>query len=275
MIRNGKTQKLLVDGEDKSGYYLLCDEGDEVFMPGALTALDLKLGQMVNAFVFIDSASNQIATTDFPFAEAGDLACLRVTHKSKSGAFLDIGLPKDLLVPCKLQKYEMHIDGHHLVKVLLDDQGRMFGTEKIGPYLESPDFLERLQIVKVLPYHRTPLGFKVLIEGRCGGMIFHNEIFTQIDLGQTYEASVKTIRSDGQVDLVLGKVGAAAAASNSETLLEAIKQNGGRLELTDKSPPDEINRILGMSKKSFKNAVGALYKQRLICLEDTYIALTQ
>lgn len=277
MIKIGHKQTLLVDAEDNSGFYLLCEEEKEVFMPGTLAPDGLKVGEKIEVFVFIDSKGDEIATATMPLAEVGDFACLVVKDVTRHGAFLDIGLPKDLLVPNKLQKYDMQPGGVHLVKVMLDEENmRLFGTEKIGPYIEFENVaLEKKQLVKLVPFHETPLGFKVLIDKKYVGMVYHNEIFQKVELGQEYQGSVKTVRSDGQVDALLQKTGISAVKDGSDLILAALEKAGGKLELWDKSSPDEIKDALGMSKKAFKSAIGILYKKRLIALNEGSIELLQ
>ncbi len=274
LLKIGKKQTLKIDHIDGSGYYLLCDQEEEVFMPGSLASKEYELGDMVEIFIFTDKKGDQLATSKLPFAEVGDFACLEVMSVNQSGAFLDVGLPKDILVPGGLQKHQMREGQKHLVKVLIDDENRMYGTEKINPYLAGSDFFSLSQIVKIMPFHRTPLGYKVLIENKCLGMIYHNEIFQKILLGEEYEATIKAIRNDKQVDLILGRVGKSGSEMNTKKIMDFIERSNGKITLTDKSSPSEIKEALNMSKNAFKNAVGALYKQRLIVLKEDCIEST-
>ena len=275
MIVVGKKQVLKVDREDSSGFYLLCAENLEVFMPGTLAPAELKKGDDAEVFVFIDSTGEEIATGSMPLAEVGEFACLLVKDVAPQGAYLDIGLPKDLLVPKKFQKYEMKKGEVHLVRVMKEDENnRLYGTSKIGKFIESENIkLEKLQTVALIPFHRTPLGFKVLVDKKYVGMIYHNEIFSEIERGKEYEGSVKAVRPDGQVDAVIGRIGLTAVKNNSDLLLDALNAAGGKLNLWDKSSPEEIKETLSMSKKAFKAAVGVLYKKRLIKINDGSIEL--
>ena len=275
MLKIGKMQTLKVDHEDQSGFYLLCDENYEVFMPGTLAPKGLKKGASVDVFVFVDSKGDVIATGTPPLAQVDEFACLKVKEISKAGVFLDMGLPKDLLIPKKLRKYEMRVGDVHLVMILKDKEtDQLYATEKIGPFLNSTDVdLRSGQSVSLVPFHRTPLGFKVLVDKKYHGMVYHNEIFSEVVLGQSYEGTVKHVRPDGQVDSLLRKSGLEGAAGTSENILNALKKAGGKLALWDKSSPEEIKTALGINKKSFKSAVGILYKKRLITINDGCIEL--
>ncbi len=275
MIQVGKKQILKVDSTDSSGFYLLCEENFEAFMPGTLAPKGLKVGESIEVFVFIDSKGDEIATSHMPLAEVDDFACLKVKEVTHFGAFLDWGLPKDLLVPSKMQKSRMQVGEIRLVKILKEENSnKIYGTEKIGPHIESMSVpLRTKQSVRLVPFRKTDLGYKVLVESKYLGMIYHNEIFSEVELGKEYQGTVKWVREDGLVDTLISKVGFEAAKDNSQILLSALQKAGGRLELWDKSSPEEIKKALGMSKKSFKSAVGILYKKRLIKLEEGAIVL--
>jgi predicted RNA-binding protein (virulence factor B family) len=214
-----------------------------------------------------------VATTRKPLVEVGKFACLRVKDMSPHGAYLDMGLPKDLLVPGKFQKYPMEVGQVHLVYVLKDEKtGQIYGTQKFAAFLDTkPRDLKPLQEVSMVPYHRTPLGFKVLIENQYLGMVYHNEIFHPVTIGEEYRGCVKKVKDDGQVDGLLKKVGMASILDANKLVLDALDKNGGLLPLGDRSSPEEIKAQLGMSKKSFKNAIGNLYRQKLIQLQDKAI----
>ena len=266
MIEIGRTQTLRVEKEDESGFYLVCEDSQEVFMPGTLASKGTKPSDNVEVFVFVDSKGDALATASLPFAQKDEFACLQVKDVTDFGAFLDMGLPKDLLVPNSHQQHNMQVGQTHLVRVLQDEKtSQLFGTEKIKPFIETQDVkLSAKQEVSVIPYYKTPLGYKVLVDKTYQGMIFHNETIIKIELGQSYKGTVKAIQKEGKVDVILRKVGKEGALSNADSLLNHIEKAGGSIPLTDKSSPEEIRQVLGMSKKSFKVAVGNLYKRRLI-----------
>lgn len=277
MIIVGKKQVLSVANEDQSGYYLHCADDREVFLPGTLSGGNIKIGDQVEVFVYLDGEGNELATAKLPSVEVGDFACLKVMSVTPHGAFLDMGIPKDLLVPRKLQKYEMKVGEIHLVKILLEEStNRIYGTSKIGDYVTTSAIpLRRAQAAKVIPYHRTPLGYKILVDNKYLGMVYHNEIYIDVTIGQEYSGTVKSVRADGQVDALLQEVGRKHVDANSDKILRKLKEAGGRLNLSDKTDPIEIDNTLGMSKKTFKKAIGMLFKQRKINLEATYIELIE
>lgn len=274
MIQIGKNQFLKVIDEDSSGYYLACEDEKEVFMPGSLVKKKIEIGDTVEVFVYLDGKENTLATPNLPKAQVGDFACLKVKSVTPHGAFLDLGLPKDLLVPRKLQQYEMKFGEIHLVRVLEDEDMRLYGTSKINPYIETDRIaLSETQSVKLVPYRKTPLGYKVLIEKKYLGMVYHNEIFIDVVLGKEYKGSVKSIHDNGQIGALLQESGLKGVQNNSEKILEALKKADGHLDLWDKSSPEEIERELKMSKSSFKKAVGTLLKSKKIVLGDGFIKL--
>ena len=275
MISIGKKQFFKVDHEDKSGYYLRSAEGGEVFMPGTLSLGNHQIGDEIEVFVYLDGEGNALATANLPAYEVGDFACLEVKSVTPHGAFLDMGIPKDILVPRKLQKYEMKKGEMHLVMILLEDvTNRIFGTSKIEPYvLKSSVPFRQKQSVSIIPYHKTPLGYKVLIEKSYLGMVYHNEIYTNVEIGRTYQGSVKMVRDDGSVDAFLQEVGTQAEDAECSRILEALIKAKGRIEITDKSSAEEVEKKLSMSKNAFKRAVGILYKEKKIRLGATFIEL--
>lgn len=275
MIEIGKKQFLKVSEEDQSGYYLLCSDNREVFMPGSLGKKNYEAGEMIEVFVWMDKDGNELATPNLPKYEVDDLALLTVTHVGANGLFLDLGIPKDLIVPKRFQKGTYEKDDLCLVKILIDEDGRLYGSCKLSDYFgEEPSGLKSRQIVEIIPFKKTPLGYKVLINSEREGMIYHNEIFEQVKLGETYQGSIKFMRKDGLIDVLLKKIGKEAVDDDIEKIKKALNNNAGQLSLTDKSSPEEIKKKLNISKKAFKKAVGAMYKQRIISLHDTHIELT-
>jgi predicted RNA-binding protein (virulence factor B family) len=275
LIPIGKKSIFKVNHEDKSGYYLRSAEGSEVFMPGTLSLGNHQIGDDIEVFVYLDGEGHALATANLPAYEVGDFACLEVKSVTPHGAFLDMGIPKDVLVPRKLQKYEMKKGEIHLVMLLLEEgTNRIFATSKIEPYILKSSAPFRLkQSVSIIPYHKTPLGYKVLVEKSYLGMVYHNEIYTNVEIGKVYQGAVKIVRDDGQVDAFLEQVGTQAADAECSRILEALKKAKGRLEITDKSPSAEVERKFSMSKKAFKRAVGILHKDKKIRLGATFIEI--
>jgi uncharacterized protein len=202
-----------------------------------------------------------VAVTDRPYAKVDDIASLEVKQVTKVGAFMDIGLEKDLLVPFNEQAYTMEVGKNYVVKVLLDFKtNRMIGTTKIAPFLsQKVEELTDGDKVNLLIWQKSDLGFKVVVNSAYQGLIFHNEIFDQVQIGDERTGFVKAIREDGKVDVSLQKQGYEAVKDMSQIVLNKIKMNGVLL-LGDKSSPEEIKEELGMSKKNFKKILGGLYK---------------
>ena len=275
MIEVGKNQILEVMDEDKSGYYLVCDENKEVFLPGSLVKENIQIGDKVKVFIYFDKDGNGLATAILPKAEVDDFACLKVKSVTPHGAFLDLGLPKDILVPRKLQQFDMQVGQIHLIKILLEEGSmRLYGTSKINSYVETKSIPFRQNDgINLIPYHKTPLGYKILIENKYLGMIYHTEIFSPVVLGKEYRGCVKNIQEGGKIDALLQESGIKGIQTNSEKILEALRAEGGRLDLWDKSSPEDIEKRLHMSKSSFKKTIGTLYKNRQITLGQGFIEL--
>ena len=266
VISIGKVNHLKINRETRSGYYLLCEDGDEVFMPAALGPARVKIGNDIAVFVYLDTKGERIATSDIPYAIVGEYFPMRVVDVQEFGAFLDWGTDKDLLVPGNQQKIKMRLHETYLVRVCLEDEtNRIYGTTKLGKYIEASDydFVEG-DTVKMLPYQKTDLGYKVVIGRKFVGMIYSNEIFTPIVLGDLYEGVVKKIRPDGLVDAALQIQGIANVVDAKDKILALLKDSDGKTFLNDKSSPAEIKSMLGMSKKTFKKASGMLYKEKKI-----------
>jgi uncharacterized protein len=275
MIEIGKIQKLRVSEEDKSGYYLLNDENQEIFMPGSLTTKEYEVGTEIDVFVWVDKDGNELATPKLPKYEVGDLALLEVSDIGPNGIFLDMGIPKDLIVPKRFQQGSYNKGELSLVKILLDGDNRIYGTSKLDKHFsDASKSLKKKQVVDMIPYRKTQLGYKVLIDSKFGGLIYQNEIFEHVEIGKIYKGSIKSIREDGLVDALLKKVGKEGVADDVEKIKKYLQNNAGIISLTDKSSPEEIKIKLNMSKKAFKKAVGILYKARIIVLNDTSIELT-
>jgi predicted RNA-binding protein (virulence factor B family) len=277
MIDIGKKTTLLVAKENKSGYYLQSESGDEVFLPGSVAPKDIEIGQSLPVFIYTDNSGGRLATTEMPLAQVDDFAYLTVTDVTDFGAFLNWGLKKDLLVPGNQQKERLHLGESHLVRICLEEEtNRIYGTCKLGPYTETSDItLEVDEEVDLLPFGKTPLGYKVLINQNYMGMIYHNEIFTKITLGESIKGLVKNIRPDGLIDAALQAQGMKNLKNGTKAILEALEKYNGSIPLTDKSDPRDIKYILGMSKQAFKKSVGILYRDRKIVLNQASIDLPQ
>jgi uncharacterized protein len=276
MIEIGKINKLFISRETASGYYLkLQDDDEEVFMPPAMAPIRVKINQEVDAFVYLDTQGKKIATSEIPYAQVGEYALMTVKDTQDFGAFFDWGIDKDLLVPGNEQKINVRNHEDYIVRVCLEeDTNRVFGTTKLGKYIEESEFdFEVEDKVTIVPAKMTDLGYRVIINCKYIGMIYNNEIFINIEIGKKYEAVVKNIRDDGLVDTALQVQGIKNLIEAKEKIITMLKEGDGTSELTDKSSPDEIRNILSMSKKTFKSALGMLYKDRVIELSKEGIRL--
>lgn len=205
-----------------------------------------------------------------PVAGVGEFACLRVASATHIGAFLDWGLPKDLFVPFREQKVEMHEGQSYVVRIYLDEaSGRIAASSKLDKFLDrAPATYKTGEKVRLLICDKTDLGYKAIVNERHWGILFYNEVFQTLERGQRIDGFIKQVRSDGKIDLCLHKPGFEKVTHLTDVILNHIKAQGGFMPVTDKSPPEEIYRLFGVSKKTYKQAIGALYKKRLITFED-------
>lgn len=265
-VEIGKINKLKVLREVSIGVYLDGDTIGDVLLPKRYVPEGTKEGDEVEVFIHLDSEDRLIATTERPLAQVGEFAWLKVVSVSKFGAFLDWGLMKDLLVPFREQKEKMEKDRYYAVYVYFDDEtGRIVASAKVDRFLDnvSPDYNPGDE-VKLFIVGRTELGYKAVINGLHSGLLYYNQVFKPLQLGQQTKGYIARVREDEKIDLLLERPGYEKVDELSQKLLDALQKAGGFLPLTDKSVPADIEQRLGMSKKTFKKAIGALYKQRLI-----------
>ena len=268
-IKLGEYNLLEVVKEVDFGVYLDGSEDGEILLPTRYVPQGCKPGDVLNVFIYLDMDERLIATTWQPYVKVGEFACLEVAWVNQYGAFLDWGLMKDLFVPFREQKMKMIKGNSYVVHVHLDeDSYRIVASAKIEKFLskDMPEYNPGDE-VEVLIWQKTDLGFKVIVDNKFSGMIFKNEIFTDVRTGMKMHAYIKQVRPDGKIDLELQKGGVKKVEDFADTLLEYIRSNGGSTPLNDKTDADVIYSTFGVSKKTFKKAVGDLYKKRLIVLE--------
>lgn len=274
-IELGKFNRLKVVKQVDFGMYLDDDIEGEILLPKRYVPQDCKVGDELDVFIYLDNEERLVATTQQPLVQVGQFACLEVAWVNQYGAFLNWGLMKDLFVPFSEQKMKMQVGKRYVVHVHLDEESfRIVASAKVDRYLskEKADYVPG-QEVEVLIWQKTDLGFKAIIENRFGGLFYDSEIFQPLHTGMRLKAYVKQVRDDGKIDLMLQKPGAGKVDDFAKTLLEHIRSNGGRTPLNDKTPAEEIYAMFGVSKKTFKKAVGDLYKKRLVVLQDDGIVL--
>ncbi|MBQ1986738.1 MAG: GntR family transcriptional regulator [Muribaculaceae bacterium] len=276
MLQIGKFNELEITHRVDFGLYLDGGEEGEILLPLRYATQDMKPGDKINAFIYRDSEDRLIATTEKPYAHVGDFAFLRVNATNNVGAFLDWGLPKDLLVPFREQKVRMVPGRSYTVYVYLDDETqRIVASAKLQKFLDNkiPD-IKAGDEVKARIYQRTELGYKVIVNDLFSGLIYHNEIFSEVNIGELHHATVKTVRADGKIDLVLGKSTRNRVNDLADDILDYIEECGGRISLNDSSSPEEIRETFQCSKKDFKKAIGALFKAKQIVIENDGIRLS-
>ena len=276
-IELGKFNQLEVVKEVDFGVYLDGGEEGEILLPTRYVPEDCKIGDILNVFLYLDMDERLIATTLTPFVQVGQFACLEVSWVNQYGAFLNWGLMKDLFVPFREQKMKMQVGRKYVVHAHLDEESyRIVASAKVERYLskEKPEYTAGEE-VNILIWQKTDLGFKAIIDNKYSGLLYENEIFSSIETGMEMKAFVKQVREDGKVDLILQKPGFEKVDDFAKTLLDYIKEQGGRIHLNDKSPAEDIYDTFGVSKKTFKKGVGDLYKKRLITLHEDGMALVE
>ncbi|WP_282035575.1 CvfB family protein [Saccharicrinis aurantiacus] len=278
MVEVGNYNVLKVVKDLDFGLYL--DGGEElgeILLPRRYVPINCTVDEELEVFLYLDSEDRLIATTEMPHAIVGEFAYLKAISVGKVGAFLDWGLPKDLLVPFREQKLDIEEGKYYPVYIYLDDEsGRIAASSKVEKYLNNlPPEYEEGQEVDIMIFQETDLGYKAIINGTHSGMLYHNEVFRDIHKGEKVKAYIKKVREDDKIDLSLEKPGYQKVDGISQDILNKLKSEDGFMLVTDKSPADEISRMFGISKKSFKKAIGALYKQRIITIEDGGIRLVK
>lgn len=276
MLHIGRYNELKVSRRTDIGVYLQAT-GEEILLPKKYVPAGTKEGDVLEVFVYTDSEDRLIATTLKPYASVGEFAYMRVKEVSRVGAFLDWGLEKDLLVPFSEQEQKMEEGKSYVVAVYLDfNTDRVAASAKLHKFIEYEDIeLQEGDVVDLLIVGQTGLGFNAIINNKHIGLIYHNEVFQPLLTGNRVRGYVKTIREDKKIDLSLQKTGGEHIDETRMKLLNVLKSNNGFLPLTDNSSPEEIQRMLQISKKAFKKAVGGLYKERLIEITDEGIKLLQ
>lgn len=276
-IELGKFNQLEVVKEVDFGLYLDGGEEGEILLPTRYVPEGCQVGDMLNVFLYLDIDERLIATTLTPLVQVGQFACLEVAWVNQFGAFLNWGLMKDLFVPFSEQKMKMQVGRKYVIHAHLDDESyRIVASAKVERYLSKdiPDYAPGTE-VDILIWQKTDLGFKAIMDNKHSGLLYENEIFCTLETGMQMRAFVKQVREDGKVDLILQKPGFEKIDDFSKTLLDYIKEHGGRIHLNDKSPAEDIYDTFGVSKKTFKKGVGDLYKKRLISLQENGITLAE
>ena len=270
-IELGKINTLTIKRAVDFGLYIGPEDSDEeILMPRRYTSREMRIGDLVDVFVYNDSEDRLVATTEKPKAMVGEFALLRVKSISKVGAFLDWGLMKDLFCPFREQKMKMVRGNSYIVHIHLDKESyRIMASAKVERYLseETPDYRHG-QEVDLLVWQKTDLGFKVIIDNKYGGLVYKDQIFKYIHTGDRMKGYIGTVRPDGKIDVTLQPTGKKLSREFSDALLDYLKENNGYCNLGDKSNAEDIYDRFQVSKKTFKKAIGDLYKRHIITLEE-------
>lgn len=269
MLTIGKYNELEVKSKAAIGLYLT-DDGEDVLLPVKYVPEKTEVGDMLEVFVYLDNENRPIATTLKPFATVGDFAFLTVKDVNDHGAFLDWGIAKDVFVSYAEQRGEMHVGNNYLVHLFIDEvSGRIAATTKWSKYLDDgTSELDSGEEVELLIAEKTDLGYKAIINNRYEGLLYKNEVFEEINIGDKKRGYIKQIRDDGKIDLRLQPEGYGHIEDSKLIILKQLEINKGVLSLGDKSSPEDIYQQLKISKKVFKKTIGGLFKEQRITISD-------
>ena len=271
MLEIGKQQTLEVIRDTAPGLFLSDSEGNEILLPGKYIPEGTKPGDLIDVFIYKDSEDRLVATTLTPLIALHQFAYLNVAEVNNYGAFLDWGLDKHLFVPFRGQGKKMMSGKSYLVYMYLDEQTqRLVASGKISHYVDNTQLtVKEGEEVDIIVWEPTDIGIKVIINQKHHGLVYDNEVFTPLWPGDMRKGYIRQIREDNKIDVLMQKPGYEQIEPESQKVLDLLVSSGGTLHLHDKSEPEEIYRQLGMSKKSFKKAIGLLYrKKKIVILED-------
>lgn len=274
MITIGKLNTLKVTSRVGAEIYLGSKASANIFLVDKKQPENCQIGDELTVFIYVDTEGHLAATTTIPKALVDEIAWLNVVSVNRVGAFLDWGLPKDLLVPFGEQHHEMEAGNSYLVKLFLDSQNRILATTKIAKHIADESVYFKVgQKVSLLIADKTDLGIKAIVNHSHWGMLYPNELFQSVHKGQKLDGYIKQIREDHKIDLSLYRPGYGKVDGLTDKILAALQANQGFLALSDKSPPEAIYNTFGVSKKVYKQAIGALYKNKQILIEKNGIKL--
>jgi uncharacterized protein len=277
MIEIGKHNTLSILRDTNVGLYLGTPHTDEaVLLPNKYVPKQFEIGDELNVFIYLDHEERPVATTLQPYIQLNNFALLRVNHINQVGAFLDWGLEKDIFVPFKEQARPMEKGKRYLIYLYLDPKtNRLVGSSKTNQFLNNENItVNQFEEVDLIVSHITEIGINVIINEKHKGLVYKDEVYDDsIRTGDRMIGYIKTIRPDNKIDVSLQKLGFENIEHNAQVILDELKASRGFLRLNDDSHPEDIKTILKMSKKSFKKAIGTLYKNKMISLRDNGIYL--
>ena len=273
----GRVNRLEIDRDTPPGLFLIDEEGNDVLLPGKYIPESFEIGEMLDVFIYLDNEERIIATTEMPYIQLGEFGWLEVKQVTRHGAFLDLGIEKDLFVPFNEQARPMQAGKSYLVHMFLDDKTeRLVGTSKINKFLSNETLtVEEFDEVDIIVSHMTDIGVNVIINQLHKGLVYEDQVYKNIRVGDVMTGYIKKIRPGNKIDVSLQQIGYRNIEPNAEAILTELKNNDGFLGLTDKSNPEIIKQLVQMSKKSFKKAIGSLYKSKIIRIESDGIYLIE
>lgn len=269
----GRYNTLRIVGKNVDGLSL--SDGDrEVLLPFSEVPKNIQLGDNLEVFIYTNKTGDLLATTKDAFAEVGDFAYLEAVDAGENGAFLDLGIGKDVYVPVREQKRPMHKGEGYVVYLYLDEDDRLMASSRLDKYIIEEDFdFEEGDEVNLLISEKTDLGFNAIINNQYIGLLYHNELFTNLLPGDQRKGWIKKIRIGNKIDLTLQPTGYGHILETKDVILKELRENGGKIPLGDKSSPEDIYERFQISKSAFKKAIGGLYKERAINIGDQEISL--
>lgn len=275
MIKLGQYNTLTILRHTEPGLFLGDDDDNEVLLPNRYVPEHFEIDDKIEVFVYLDNEERPVATTDQPYITLNNFALLRCNDVNKHGAFLDWGLVKELFCPFKEQAFKMKKGGWYLVYCYLDDDTeRLVASSKTNQFLDNKTLtVSKFDEVDILVSHPSEIGMNVIVNNKHLGLIYQDDIFKDLQVGDKLKGIVKNVRPDNKLDITLGKIGYRNIEPNAQQILEKLALNDGFLPLHDKSNPEAIKAQLQMSKKAFKKAIGTLYKQRQITINEDGIRL--
>ncbi len=277
MIEIGQYNTLKILRETTVGLFLGDDEGEDVLLPNKYMPEEYEIDDMLEVFVYLDYDERKIATNITPLIHLHEFALLKVAIVDEIGAFMDWGLEKQLLVPFKEQRQNLIEGRWYIIYLDIDEKtDRLYGSNKIEKRLDNEELtVGRGEEVDILIYRETPIGYSVIVNHMHKGLVYKNEVPKELRIGEKRKAYVKMIRDDNKLDISLTPIGYQNVnSSNSSLIFSALENNQGYLEINDKSSPEQIKALFGLSKKAFKKAIGELYRERKIKMEPNGIRLT-
>ncbi|QYJ67777.1 CvfB family protein [Flavobacterium litorale] len=276
MIELGKYNTLKIARDTQVGLYLT-DGNEDILLPNKYVPREFEIGEELIVFVYLDHEERLVATTLEPYIYLNEFALLRVSYINKFGAFMNWGLEKDLFVPFREQARPMEEGKRYLVYMYLDDKtNRLVGTSKINKFLDNEALtVEEGEEVDLIISHITDMGINVIINEQHKGLMYRDEVYEDLRTGDRMKGYIKQIRTDNKIDVSLQKQGYENVEPNAEKILDELRASRGFLRLNDKSHPEDIKTVLKMSKKTFKKAIGSLYKQKQIEIKEDGIYLVK